>query len=509
MSADATTIILTRNGIADRGQEAKLKALRQRLAKPEAKLLLHLHGGLVDQPTGESVARRLSGAGANSWQLGPEWTQLYVVWRTGAFETIRTNWMDLVHDDRVYQTILRKLIRFVGERLGIPSAGGARSAATGAFGLDEDEIQRRITGQGDRHDPFGEIEVHLDPKVEPGSRASLLVAKSDAALAMEFEADLAADPRFQAAVADIDGVVNAGLPGRTALPPGDAMRGERALARLSPQVQREFAAAAAPPTAGGARGLISVGTFILKHAGMIAYRVFKRFRGGRDHGFHATIVEELCRECYGDQVGAKVWGMMTRDAADHFSRDGFGTQLLDLLGQIPPLRIAVTAHSAGSIWAAQMLLALAQRKQQAQIRLTLLAPAVRQDLFADALAAAGDRIECARMFTMTDVLERRDAVLGHDKGYIYPSSLLYCVSGMFEEQEAEAYADAPLVGMMRYADASWLDAKEAINAKALARFFMQPENGIVTSPTVGVTIADCHGCFDDEEFTLKSVAALF
>ena len=70
MSADSTTIFLTRNGHADLGQEAKVEALRQRLAKPDAKLLLHLHGGLVDQPTGEGIAQRLSGTGANSWQLG-------------------------------------------------------------------------------------------------------------------------------------------------------------------------------------------------------------------------------------------------------------------------------------------------------------------------------------------------------------------------------------------------------------------------------------------------------
>ena len=44
---------------------------------------------------------------------------------------------------------------------------------------------------------------------------------------------------------------------------------------------------------------------------------------------------------------------------------------------------------------------------------------------------------------MDDKLEREDAVLGHDKGYIYPSSLLYMVSGMFEELDFAVFADAP------------------------------------------------------------------
>ncbi len=500
-------VILTCKGIADPKQESALNQLRESLSKPDSKLLLHLHGGLIDQAAGEAIAQRISGHGPNSWNLGPDWTQLYVVWRTGALEVLRNDWQRLVHDDRIYQTILRKLIRFAGQRLGVVVVDGSRAAIGDTFGLDENEIQLRITGEKDRRDPFGEIEVHFAPELAPGSRAGIMGARSDAALAMDFEKELNADSRFHDAVAEVDGVINQGLPGRTVLVGAPGARGTAALERLSPEVRAEIeASATARP--GGARGIVSVTSFILKHAGMIAYRVFKRFRTQRDHGFHATIVEELCRELYGDLVGAKIWGLMVQHAADHFTPGGFGTQLLDLLKEFPPARLAVTAHSAGSIWASRMLLALAERQHPLDMRLFLLAPAVRRDLFAKAIDASSDRISSAHMFTMNDEYERRDPVLGDKLGYIYPSSLLYCVSGMFEDHDVDAYPDAPLLGMMRHAGSSWLEPDEAADSARIARFFAEPNNGITNSPSPGVTMAKCHGCFDDEEFTLKTVARL-
>lgn len=504
-------LIYTRNGIADAGQEAALAALETRLKQPDAKLMLFLHGGLVDEASGKAAALRLSAAGDDSWKLGPEWTQLYVVWRTGAFETLKTNWTDLVHDDRLYQVVLRKLLEFVARKLGIPVPGGARSASE-QFGLSEAEIQRRILGLGtkdERRDPFAEVDVHLKPDAPAASRASVTAAQTDGALAIEFEGELANSSDFQKAVADLDAVANEGLVGRGPVSPGDGARGYAMLNTLSDEVRAQFGPFDTLE-ARTARGPVSVGVFLIKHAGIIAYRCFKRFRAKRDHGFQATVVEELCRELYGDLVGAKVWGMMVQDAADHFTGDGFGGALLDMLGRVPqPTHFAVTGHSAGSIWASRMLLDMAHRGIDRKLKLFLLAPAVRANLFAEAIDQAGDRIQSCRIFTMTDTLERKDAVLGHDKGYIYPSSLLYLVSGLFEEKDAKAYADAPLVGMRRFASAPWLDTDEAAADAKIGHFLSLSQNGITLSPDPGVCEADCHGCFDNEATTLKSVAALY
>jgi hypothetical protein len=497
-------LFLTEGGILDDGQEELLAELRTSLGRPGSKLLLHLHGGLIDVDAGRAIAERLGGSGASSWDLADDWTQVYVAWRTGVFETIRTNWTDLVHDDRLYQTILRKLIGFAARKLGLPSFEGRSLAAE--FSLDEATIQRRITGLEDLREPFSDVDAYVGASAEAGTRATLDTIQSPGALALEFQDELGQDTRFAAAVADLDGVVNEGAPGRTALPPADRARGAASFDRLAPGLRQELTP---PPGPAGGRGIVSVGIFALKHSAQIALRCFRRFRDRRDHGLHATIVEELCRELYGDLVGAKVWGMMVRDAADHFEETGFGPHLLATIRDHPPGTIVVTAHSAGSIWASRMLLAMKAAGIDAPVNLFLLAPAVRSDLFAEVIDSCGTQIGRCRMVTMDDEHERRDAVLGHDKGYIYPSSLLYLVAGLFEKKDAKAYADAPLLGMQRFANVDWLDPAERGDADKIAAFFQQPGKDIVHSPSPDISSAIRHGDFDDDPETLASVRTLF
>lgn len=499
----ATFVILTRNGVADPGQEQMLLDITAELKKPDAKLLLHLHGGLIEEAAGLAGAKRLSGATKDSWNLGPDWTQIYVVWRTGAFETIKTNWTELVHDDRLYQTIVRKLIGFVARRLGIPSVA---TRGPGTIAISDAEIQRRLTGQAGLR-PFDDLDDLLAPELPVGSRASIMVEQSNGELAIDFQKELAEDDDFQSATADIDEAVNVPSGARSPSVGADQTEGERMRARLDQSIRDQISPPLALP--GQARGIISVGTFLLTHSGKVAIRCFKRFRGGRDHGLHATIVEEVCREFYGDLLGAKVWGMMVQDAADHFGAGKLGSSLVDIINANPPEDFVISGHSAGSIWASRFLLAAKAAGYDQKVRLFLLAPAVRETLFAEMLDKAGDLIERCRMFTMTDEFERKDAVLGHDKSYIYPSSLLYVVSGMFEELNAKAYPDAPILGMQRFASLSELDGVEQEAAKTIATFFQGPDHGIILSPTAGVSVADSHGSFDDEPLTLATARLLF
>lgn len=498
--------VLTRNGVADAGQEKLLSDLAAELAKPDAKLLLHLHGGLVPEKGGLATADRLSGKVPDGWALGPDWTQVYVVWRTGAFESIASDWETLVRDDRLYQAILRRLLSFAARKLALPLVD-ARGAAAAPI-PDDEEILRRIRGDVEPEAPFTTFGGVLAPDAPPGTRAAALGPQSDGALAIEFQGELPGDLLFQKAVGDIDAVVNARADGRTALAPADAARGAASFARLDAGIKAELMENA-PDGSPGRRGPVSVAAFILKHATQIAFRTFKRFRSRRDHGLHATVVEELCRELYGDIVGAGVWGLMTKHAADHFGGGGYGGSLVDLLAAHPPSKIVVTAHSAGSIWASHMLMAMRDAGVQAPVELFLLAPAVRQSLFAQAISHAGAQVGRCRMLTMGDDLERADAVLGHDKGFIYPSSLLYLVSGLFENSGSEAYVDAPILGMARFASPSWLTPEELKDAQAIAAFFQQPDKGILHAPQAGVTMADSHGDFDSEHATLATVLSLF
>lgn len=498
-----TYTIFTRNGVADTGQEETLGKLKAELANPKAKLLLHLHGGLVDQASGEAAAKRLSGAGPESWQLGRDWTQVYVVWRTGAFETVKTNWMDLVHDDRLYQTVVKKLIEFVARRLGVP---GMNTRGPGSFAMKEADILKRLTGKAGPR-PFESIDTEFSATRIVGQRATLMGGQTDGELALDFQEELNQDDAFQRAASEIDEAINVPSGARAPSLGVDGVAGEAMWSRLDARIKRELE----PPLIKGGkkRGIVSAVGFLLKHGGKAALASFKRFREGRDHGLHATIVEEVCREFYGDLIGARVWGMMVQDAADHFSPAGFGTTLIDLVKTKTPADFVVTAHSAGSIWATHMLKTIKKRGIQSGVKLFLLAPAVRADVFAAMLDEAGDMIARCRMITMTDELERHDAVLGDDKSYIYPSSLLYLVSGMFEERDAEAYPDAPILGMQRFSSLCSLTGTEVDAARRIAAFFQEADHGIISSPTPGISMANSHGAFDDEPFTLATARSLF
>jgi hypothetical protein len=495
--------ILTRDGIVDPGQKTLLTQLANDLKKPNAKLLLHLHGGLNNEDSARATANRLSGSGPNSWGLDNEWTQVYVIWRTGVLETLQTNWCDLVKEDQFYQTVMRKLIAFLARKLGGSVAVGRGGEA---IAISEAEIQRRLLGQAGAW-PFDDLDSILPSSRPAGARSVTLGAQTDRSLAAEFKSELAADNSFKNIAADIDEAVNVPSGARAASAGANEEAGRKILNRLDEAIQLELA----PPPAitGQQRGIVSVATLLLNHAAKVAFRCFKRFDSGRDHGLHATVVEEICREFYGDLIGAGIWGLMVQDAADHFGAGKFGSLLLDFLSESGVDRFAITAHSAGSIWASHLLLNMKEKKINGKVGLFLLAPAVRKDFFSIVLNEAGDLISHCRMITMTDAFERKDPVLGSNMSYIYPSSLLYLVSGLFEKLSGEAYVDAPLLGMQRFAELEGLTADEKAIESHIAKFFQQPDFRILTSPTEGVSMANSHGGFDDEAYTLATARALF
>ena len=142
-----------------------------------------------------------------------------------------------------------------------------------------------------------------------------------------------------------------------------------------------------------------------------------------------------------------------------------------------------------------------------------LAPAVRMELFACALDVAKDKIKRFRLYAMKDELERADNLLGKDLAFVYPSSLLYLVSGLFEEQAAEGLTDAPLLGMQRFLEGmtSWDDDEREGDAIRRVRAFLdeEPNRSVFSEVTGGPGLsssAKSHGGFDDEEATLASVA---
>jgi len=126
-----STVFLTRDGKLDEDNAAAFKALVGRLAFAKKNVLLHLHGGLVSQKNGEATASRLAGPAPDGFGLGNDWEQIYVVWRTGTLETLKTNWTDLFDNDRVYDALLNKLLELTAKKVGLPGGTG-RAALTAA-----------------------------------------------------------------------------------------------------------------------------------------------------------------------------------------------------------------------------------------------------------------------------------------------------------------------------------------------------------------------------------------
>lgn len=504
-----TTILRTRDGKLDAQDRQTFEALKARLKTGGEPVLIHLHGGLVTQAAGEDTARRLAGAGVDAYNAPANFEQVYVVWRTGLLETVGTNWRDLFENDNLYRALFKKMLKYAASRVNLDDGSGRSLSST--VELSETEIEARLASGSDA--PFADLDERIGAN-EPGRSVGVAVADEDTVEAevtaiFEFDSELEAIASSIAAAAkDTEG-------GRGPSSPADAAEGAAILARLDPDVENELVGEA---DEAGQRGLITfvaVLKGLVKHGARIAWRVISRFRNGRDHGLHATVIEEILRELYGDRIGAPVWQMMKTDAADHFHDNAMGAELVDaLVGS--DRKVIVVGHSAGSIWAGAFLEAATQKDSFPKVDLLLLAPAVRSIEFADVAEKASNLIGKFRIFTMADMYERRDPVLGKGTGAIYPSSLLYLISGILERRDNKPFVDAPVLGMQRFIhrDPAWIGEEDERNAMATVRSYLSSNaDSVVYSVIDGgpglSSSATSHSGFDDDEPTLKSIASFF
>ena len=187
---------------------------------------------------------------------------------------------------------------------------------------------------------------------------------------------------------------------------------------------------------------------LVKHGVAALVKVVKRFAEGRDHGLYTTVVEEILRELYLDSIGSAVWSTMKSDTANAFAGNPLvhgGTAFLEQVRRWwrPGRRITLVGHSTGAIYIGHFLEhADALLDPAAKFDVAFLAPACSFDFMAAKLPIFQRRVAQLRLFGLKDELER---------GYwevpgLYPASLLYMVSGLFEEP----VVDMPIVGMQRY-----------------------------------------------------------
>lgn len=484
-------------------------------ADPRGHLIVHFHGGLVSKSTGIGIAERLA-------PLYAKWGYpVFYIWESGFLEAIRNNLGELAGEP-VFKQLLRKLLQYAIEHLG--AGNGTRSIAPGA--VDPREVKEAMEAfwsqPGKASVPYRDYDPTLS---KAGARSAAISLDLD-----QIQADLEGDAEFAAALATLPDLKPQA---RSALAPATVAEHRSSFSEAIADRVSETP---------GARGLIAWFKVALLVKNILV-NVLERYSAGRDHGLYATIVEEIMREVRLGGSGLNEWGKalqwnrMKQDTLDAFGPDpvgNAGTALIHRLnaalqGGMDLRRVTLIGHSTGAIYIAHWL-AAAERMLPAGVTFDViyLAPAITYDLFASTVGKHGKRIRHFRMFCMRDALERDDQVWGEDhvmavaqdwRRFVYPSSLLYLVSGLLESSEGQDgklldAPDAPLLGMERFfARTDVYPDAEFPAIAAVRRWLAAAPNRIVWSRAVGQADglnSGCidHGGFDDDETTLQSIDAI-
>lgn len=453
------------------------------------RLIIHFHGGLVSKKSALETAERLN----------PIYSEggypLFFVWESGAWETVRNNLAD-ISKEPIFQELVRKVLEFVLGKLGIQE--GVRSIS--GQQIDPDKIKQQLNAwfidPANSAVPYSEWAHHT----QGDSRSVISTIDEN-----EIQLNLEADTDFLNALQSISDVpknvrsaMNIGN-----VPPSSSKIDAAVRAELAP---------AEPDATRGVFSLVKVAMTLAK----VVARVIKRFLSSRDHGFYATVVEEILREFYGDIIGQSIfWNQMKKDTQDAFGGDPdlhVGTALLTRLKPVLEKgafkKIFLIGHSTGGIYISNFLKAVddMQIESSVQFEVILLAPANTHKLFNETIQNHGNRIRSLRLFGMKDEVERDDGLLGDDwKRAIYPSSLLYFVSGLLEYE-----VDAPLLGMQRFHNLNSLfNAPGYPESDQLRTWLTQSEDRLVWSKTDDgkgrCSQARKHGDFDNDEQTLASL----
>ena len=422
-------------------------------------MAVHFHGGLVSADNAMATAERLL----------PEYRQdgvcypMFFVWESGLFETIRNNTTQIANEE-FFQKLLSKALQFVGGKV-LQGLGGARGEAVPNVDDTVVEAELAKANQG------------AFPLMTADRRAA--VSELTEAEALQFRDMLEGDPSFMAQVDLISNTVQ----------PADHMAKSRGaevagstVTLMSPNVLADIARER-KQEAPGARGLLE-SVRLVKGGVVVVARVIARFAQKRDHGFYATVVEEILREFYLGAVGETLWGLMKKATADAFAGNDLlfgGTAFLNELKRVDPnnqMRVTLIGHSAGSEYICNLLSnATAILGSQYQFDVVFMAPACRIEFFDDVLKHQIDHLRSLRMFTMFDAVEQQDVLVP----LVYPHSLLYFISGVLEDE-----ADKPILGMERYliGDAPFYQQPET-GIPAIRAFFDADPNRKVFSVSVG------------------------
>lgn len=450
-------------------------------------IVVHFHGGLVNEASARAMAQRLTPVyqQAGAYPIFP-------VWESGLFETISNNLGQLAKE-KLFQLVLKR-VRSIARRKFSQEDGG-RNAGTLPV-IDVTVEDKGLINALNTND------ISLMPNEQsPTSDLNPISATEKLALEIELQQDVELQIVLNA--------VSAGLRNSEDIANDEAARSVAPVvastSTLMDPVAIEHLIDRPDPSA---RGVLSTLKFV-KAIIIVAARVIARYVDKRDHGFHATIVEEILREFYLANIGGAIWSQMKNDTKDSFGDDPSqfgGTALLsELANKIKAganLKITLVGHSTGAVYISHLLEA-AESLIPAGFKfdIVLLAPASTFDLTVNTFIPHQSLIGGFRMFTMTDQNEKADCLVP----VLYPHSLLYFVSGVVEPD-----ADTPVIGMQRFYDSAHYDGAKFHKVEEFRQMITNITNGIVWSVATGggvglETKALKHGDFDNDSATLSSV----
>lgn len=459
-------------------------------------MVIHFHGGLVSYQAGKATAERLMEHYSEAKAY-----PVFFIWESGVWETICNNLNDIARES-IFLEIIRKVSEYTQRKLGV--SDGLRTES-------KQIASEQIAYQFDKW--------FANELAEPPSQdfELLTLGKPTDSIAeltdedMEFiEQDLAQDQRFQDALARLTPIDDSTkmLEGKAWSPDMSSMD-QAALYELKGTSQFEHLL---PKSLQGAVGMIT----------MILLDVIKRYMKGRDHRLYATVAEEVYKAYYVAKIGKQLlWDQMKKDTADAFSEDvepdhepggrEFLTRLANhITDGLSVPRITLVGHSTGAIYICNFIKA-AETLLPAGIKfdIILLAPAVSFDEFKTAMSTCASRVGSVCLFGMKDPVELADPMakdfLGPFARIVYPSSLLYFVSGILEDE-----SDKPLLGMQRYyVRTACYDAAHFPSVEWARGFFASSSHRTVWSVVDGgpgaSSACESHGGFDDEDVTINSV----
>jgi hypothetical protein len=433
-------------------------------------LVLYFHGGLVSEKSG------MGGAELMKKKFHDTTKKRHVVsfvWETGPLEVVTQN-VDSFFKQDLIKKILFKVIKLAAKKLDVPvgnrGAGGYLSDAA-----IQAELSKPIPFQNDERDLY--------------SRGGFDVAASDDSTllnTLQIEAGVVFTYNEKEELEHLD-------------------------FKEIPNLKNEHKVQDSPEDKGGAIAII-------KTIAKVAFMVIKRYIRKTQHGFYPTIIEEILREFFVSDLGTWGWTEIKEKGREMFlpndnltgdeklhAGEYFLAAIDKYLATGKQLSITLIGHSAGSIAVAYLMEAIAKRYKRIRIKnLFFLAPACRVDLFrshVEPVIGDGNTIEKFRMFTMHQDYE----VMDHCVPVLYTRSLLYMVSGLFEDE-----VDAKIMGLHEQfmSEDRYSDDRKFPELHKLKKFLFADKSRLVLSvdpsnPCLSDAIK--HGGFDNNEPTLEAI----